>query len=222
MSVRFDAQDDVYSASTGLPAGTTWTVSFWAMLVVDRNADSNLFTLNGGSDGAFIGTEVDGTNLTLTSFVNSVGGTALTVNTWYRIAATLSGTAANFYVGVAGGALTTTSGTLSSATPVGLSIGSAGAVDPTQWWNGRIASFKLWDAVLTSTEIAVEFTQNEPVRRSNLLRYHPFHGADTADYSGNGNTLTAGATAASTEDGPPICPSGRVSRPFARPRAANF
>lgn len=98
--------------------------------------------------------------------------------------------------------LTSDSDTLGTVTGLTqLRIGES--VFGAEWWRGRVANFKVWNAALTQAEIENELAQYVPHRTANLLRWHPFLIAETTDYSGADRTLTGG-TGATTEDGPPI------------------
>lgn len=219
MAVRFSADGQGYSTSGGIP-GTTYTVTTWVYLVVDRDDISSFWVHDqNGVDGHQIGTDIDGVTLQFASAGPTINGSALTVATWTRVAFVANSTTGTLYQGAAGSALTSTSGTIPAPTLNILTIGMF--TGGTQWLNGRLANFKVHNAVLTQAEIEAELWSWAPVRTANLLRVHPFHGASTADNSGNGNTLTGG-TGATTEPGPPIPPARGVSGPTARPRAANF
>lgn len=207
MSVRFDALTDAYTATTGLPPGNTFTVTFWLYISVDRDTYTGTFRLQAPGAEVLIDTDTDGTTLKVWDAANYAGGFGpfgISVATWHKIGLTVNGASAVFYAAPAGSALTTAS--VSNFTPpnppTNLSVGS----DTGEYLNGRIAAFKMWSAALTATEVAAELAHFDPVRTANLLRCHPFHVAETTDYSGNGNTLTAGSTAATTEADPPIGP----------------
>lgn len=203
MSVRFDAIGDRYTATTGLPTGNAYTVTCWAYIVTDRNSYSGIFSLS----DLLCTTDVDGTSLKLWDTTNYSGGqwtsTALTAATWYRIGVVVNAGAASLYSGIATGSLsvTTVANFTTPNPPTELVIGSD-IFD--EWWNGRVGSFKLWNAALTATEVAAELAQFNPVRTTSLLRVHNFKTAGTGDDSGNGRTLTAGTTATTTEADPPI------------------
>lgn len=205
MAARFDAATDAYRATTGLPTGGTYTVTCWANLLVDRDDYSGVWGLDDGvASGLWLQTDSDGTTLGVfdTPAATHLGATAVTVGTWYRVAVVVNGTSVTTHIGAAGAALTTSTATLAPlSSPSRLAIGDEGF---SGWLNGRVAAFKLWGAALSADEAALELEQYTPRRAANLLRWHPFVAAETVDYSGNGNALTAGGTGTTTEDGPPI------------------
>jgi hypothetical protein len=208
MSVRFDGTANTpYTATTGLPSTSVVTVTFWARIVVDRNAFSGLCAVAASVGGASVfmtQTDSDGTTLRMWDTAASLGSQAMTVGTWYQLAYVVSGANASFYSGPAStlNVSSTASFAPTGSTPGYLSIGRDQFSG--DYLNGGIAAFKMWNAGLNATEVAAELAQFAPVRSANLLRYHPFHVAETTDYSGNSNTLTAGTTAATTESDPPI------------------
>lgn len=207
MAVRFDASTDAYRATTGLPTGTAYSVTCWVNLTTDRNAFTGVWGLDDGGTtrGVYLQTLADGTTLVAGDFAGStVGSVALTVDTWYQVGVTVSGTSVALYTAAAGAALAAATGTLAltpNTAPTRLAVGDEGFGG---FLNGRIAGLKVWGAQLSQAEVDNELSQYTPSRLTNLLRWHPFLTAETTDYSGNGTALTAGATGTATEDGPPI------------------
>ena len=133
-------------------------------------------------------------------------------------AAVMNGTSWTLYTGTDPGALTASSATRTAlSTPTSLRIGNERT--DTEFWNGRVANFKRYTAALSQTEIQYELLQYQPTRTANLLDYFHFVNAETVDYSGNANTLTAGSTATATEAGPPIRWDGRLVRQTRQPTA---
>lgn len=205
MAVRFDAATDGYSSTVGLPTGTAWTFLAWAYLSADRNDYSPIVEIHSapGGNAVWLETGADGTTLSIFTNAGSVGSFAMNVGTWYRVAMVVNGTTATLHAGAAGAALTSASGSPgalpSSFARIYLGIEEYGA-----WLNGRLAAPKLFTSALTVGECENELAQYEPQRTVDLRRWHPFVVAETVDYSGNGFNLTAGSTATTTEDGPPI------------------
>lgn len=206
MAVRFSADGQDYtSASIGL-TGQPFTVTCWVQLRADRNDFSTIFSVDdgGATEMVYVQTNADGVTLFLggDGGASTVGSVALTVDVWYRVAVTYSGTTGTLYTGAAGAALASASGTLGTNTGLStLRIGESGFAD--EWLNGCVANLKMWSAALSAGEIETELGQYVPARLANLLRWHPFVAAETTDRSGNGLTLSGG-TGTSTEGGPPI------------------
>lgn len=212
MAVRFDAATDRY-VGAGL-SGSVATVICWLYISVDRNASSTAWSMAGASaEQAVLQTRVDGVTIGLwdAAFGAEIVGPAMSVDTWYAVAAVMNGTAWSLYTGTDPGSLTLASATRTAlSSPTSLRIGNERT--DTEFWNGRVANFKRYTAALSESEIRTELLQYQPIRTANIVDYFHFVNAGTVDYSGNGNTLTAGSTATATEAGPPIRWDGRLVR----------
>lgn len=204
MAVRFDTSGEKYTRSLTIPSA--WTVCFWFLMSVDRGGNQGPFALGGtAADGATVFLD-GGTTLKCFDLGSNGGGfgsLSVTVGTWYRTALTVSGTNCSWYYGIAGSALTVSSvANIQNASGTQtMHIG-----DPSfsgDWWNGRVAAVKFWDAQLSQADLEAELGQYVPRRTSNLLQWHPLLSAGTVDYSGIGNALSGGS-GATTEDGPPV------------------
>jgi hypothetical protein len=205
MAVRFDAEGEAYVGTTGLP-GHTWTVTFWAMISVDRDYYSSFISIDSSSAYTEFATDLDGvTPKVYNSIMGSVQATsAMTPGTWYAMAfvlndATSTGT---LYWGTDPNALSSVTSSAGGFTPTDFRIGhyrSSG-----EWLNGRMAAVKLWNSVLSAPQIAIELQSYDPIVTANLLRVHKLRVPETTDYSGNGYTLTAQGAGATTEADPPI------------------
>jgi Concanavalin A-like lectin/glucanases superfamily len=131
----------------------------------------------------------------------SVDGSTLTTGTWYHMALTSTTAGTNstkaYLNGVLDAQLTPSAGQANSE------LQFPGNV--TASTNSRIASVKIWDSVLTATEIQQEMRQYLPVRTANLHGFWPLlsTGDDEIDFSGAAKTMTVNGTP-TTVDGPPI------------------
>lgn len=224
MAVRFDASTDKFSATTGLPTSSTYTITCWIYFSVDRNMYSAAWDLPGSTANdaptwQYVGANITGTNVFFAhSDETELSPLTGAISTWYYTAVSRSGNNISFYraaEGVALGAAATV--TVPAITPAKLWVGGTSYTD--EWLNGRIASFKMWNAALDATEIAAERTQNMPVRTTSLLRYHSFTTAPgTTNEMGTAGNLTAGSTATTTEAGPTTLPltltPKRLFQPF--------
>lgn len=214
MAVRFDADGEDYTRTTGLPSATTFTWTFWFAIDTDRNTFSTPVSVDAGTGSyVYLQTDNDGTTLKLWDS-NGVQITIqnLTVGTWYFIAVSRNGTGANtsiYHAAATEAALTAQTGETVdvSFTATNLRIGASPFSN--EWLNGRIAALKIWSgAALTQAEIENERFQYLPHRTANLHAFYPFlEGGAVAgaqqDFSGAGNTLTGGTNSA-TADGPPV------------------
>jgi len=202
MAVRWSASGQSYAGTTGLPASTTWSMTCWAKITTDRNQFSCIAGVYDGTGGVELATDTDGTTLRLFNLGTTLGSVALTVGAWYKIGVVISGTSGTLYVGPDGGALTPTSGTISAPpAPNNFTVGTSDAAG--DFFNGSVTNVKMWQAALSSGEVATELAQYDVARTANNLRAHRFIVEEPGDYSGNGRTLTGG-TGATHEAGPSI------------------
>lgn len=217
MAVRFAGTTDQLTYTGALPTTTAGiTVVFWAYLSVDRNDFSCMTRLNdSGTSVVYLATDSNGTDVVWLSGAGSITpGFGLTAGAWHRVAATHDAGSGALYLAAATGATTTGTGTITTGSPGGLGIGGRGPTDDGEPFNGRVAAYKLYSGVLTQAEIEAEWQQYTPRLVAGLHAWYPLLDATSAslvDQSGNGHTLTAGAAAATAEDGPPI--------PWAPPQA---
>lgn len=223
-ATRFDASTDALTGTgtTGLPT-TTYTVTVWLYIsattgsygspvsIWDSTAASVYSTLDLVTESS------DGTTLTTRSGngATHLGAFTQSTATWYFAAITASGTSVTLWHGDESlGALSSTSGTLTLATtPDTIAVGTNIYGN---YFNGRVAAVKIWNAVLSQTELNAEAAQYAPARTTNLLRYYPLNASPaTADQSGNGYNLTAGSTGTVFETGPSIPDVAGVAERFA-------
>lgn len=208
MAVRFAGPTDQLTYSGSLP-GTAGgiTVVFWVYLSVDRDANSCVTRLSAsGTSIVYLTTGSDGTVMVWFSLAGSIiTAFNLAPGAWHRIAATHAAGTGTLYTATATGATNVDTGTITTGSPGDLGIGGRGPGDTSEPFNGRVGAYKLYAGVLTQAEIEAEWQQMVPRRTAGLHAWYPLlDSSDRTDYSGNGRTLTAGATAATTEDGPPI------------------
>ncbi|MFD5697447.1 LamG-like jellyroll fold domain-containing protein [Streptomyces lasiicapitis] len=218
MSQRSDQASDrvSYTASAPPAPATAFTVTLWARLRVDRDDFSTMMRLHssaGGSTTVNITTGSSGTTPVVVSPGNTggiVGTDALAVDTWRMVAVTVAGTGASdgkIYTRTIGGSTNVVTGEVSGgATPDGLTLFGRSAGDSGEWFNGGLAYVRVWSAVLSQAEIEAEWASATIVRTSGVWANWPMV-ADINDVSGNGRNLTAGTTALSTEDDPPLSSS---------------
>lgn len=224
MSVRFSGSTaNRYSSATNLPGGT-FTFTCWAMLVTDRNTNAAVFKIT-GTNNVWLETDSDGTTMKVWDSNGStvrMAGPNMTIGAWYKLALVSSGAnAASLYYADAVSSLTQVDA-VAWTVPSGITEVSFGASNAgNEPLDGRIAAVKMWTTALTLSEVDAELNQFPPAIAANLQRYHPFRIPETADYSGNGFTLTAG-TGTTTEADPPIPTPQALFRRAARGRAANF
>lgn len=210
MALRFDAATDkLIRTAVSFPTSGAYTILGWCYLVTDQNTYSGIFSIEDAAHTtatATLDTLVNGTTMiafdsTGSNEATGPNGAAMAVTTWYRVAITVGAGTTTIYSGTALGALTATGAARTqSGTPDRIAIGGTLFGD---FWNGRLAAVKVFNATLTAAEVEQELAQYRPVRTANLIASYPLD-RDILDYSGNGLDLTAGSTATAYEDGPPI------------------
>jgi hypothetical protein len=215
MAVRFSSDASSYSRTVSLGATTQWSVSCWVKISTDRNTFSCAWSLDSGaaSDAYVLLTGSDGTTIGVYDESAPRATRALTVGTWYYIGISVNG---------ANGTMVSRSASDTSFTVSTWSTGSAStsistlrvgrSPNTSEFLNGCVAAFKWWHgATLTQAELETEAWRYLPRRTANIKAWFPFLTAETADYSGQGSTLSGG-TGATTEDGPPITWRGGLGK----------
>lgn len=206
-AVRFDSHADRLRRSTNVPSPANVTVTMWARLRVDRNADSTLFSIENTDSSSQLAlvTNNTGTMMRVQSGFQDVNLVEMTPDTWYFIAMTSDGVNPKGYYKLegSGGLTSVTLGSFFALTQTKFIVGSA-EVFGSKFWNGRIAGLKIWDAVLSEAELAEEATSLSAGRTADLNSSFLFDTADTklTDGSGNGRDLTAASTGPWETEGP--------------------
>jgi hypothetical protein len=211
MSTRFDAAGDRISfAGTMFAVGSGFTMTAWAYVSVDTDANATFARLHASSGGSTIATWATGSDgLSGPNYFTGGGSitnaTNMAVGEWRKIAISCSGTTGKSYVNTIGGTTEVDSGTVGVGTPDGITLGGRAPADASEPFNGRLAYVRVWTAELTQVEIEAEWASATPVVTSGLWADWPLTDAtDLTDHSGNGRNLSAGSTAVSTEADPPL------------------
>lgn len=208
MAVQFDAASDrVSRASAPDPvAGITFTC--WFRIDTDRDDFSTLMRLHAGGGGSTtltIGTGAGGVVMQVFSAGGSVASAPAVVGDWYRVAYTITGTSVVLYLADEDGATSVFSGTVTpGATPDGLTIAGRSVGDADEPFTGTLAYPRLWTGTVSNqTEVEAEWASAIPVRTSGLWADWPVD-EDLLDASGNARHLSAGTTAVTFVEGPPL------------------
>lgn len=215
MSVRFDAATDRISITATLPNPADGiTLSGWAYTVVNTGTNATLVRLwtdAGATTTVTFATDADGLSGPgyFTGGGSVVAATDMAVGAWRRVAFTRTGTTAHVYVATVGGVTEDASGTVGgAANPAGLTLGGRSPGDASEFFNGRLAYVRVWSTQLSQAQVEAEWASASPVVTSGLWADWPLTVAsDLTDHSGNGRNLTAGSTAVTTEDDPPLAAS---------------
>lgn len=212
MAVRFSADGQDYTRTLSLGSQSVYTIACWVKISTDRNTWSCAWNLDNGSaaDSIYMETLSDGT--TMVVYRNDTGpptGIAMTVGTWYYTCAVVNSTSLTVYYRAASAAtLSNVTDSFSSSGNTLTTLRLGESVYGAEWLNGCVQGFRLWTGIaMTADEALRESHSQRPVHWGGLAAWYPLHTAETADYSGNGRTLSGGS-GATREDGPPI-PWGR-------------
>lgn len=221
-AVRFDSTADIMAMPTAaVPSGSGgWTVATWLRLVVDRNADTMVWSFDAIFSSAWHTLEFDstGTNLRFwdTGVTIATIGT-LSVGVWHFVAVRKSaGGSIKTYIGDESfAALSTNTGTVTNMTYAGDGY-VAGSGFSGDNFDGRLWGMRVWDAELSDAEIDAEFAAatGDAARTSNLRAQWKLDNATTpgTDSSGFSRDLTnlGGSGSWALEAGPTF-PSGTIT-----------
>lgn len=209
-ATRFDAASDraTYAGGSGAPPTPSagWAASWWAYISTDQNTFSTMLRLFAG--GTVLNLAMGSSGTAPGAFTG--GGTVevdtqCSVGSWYYLGYTVSGSTVTVYVFDDTGALfDSATGTIGGGTPTGLTVGGRDASDPDEWFNGRLHSMRIWSTTRTQAEFAAEQFSADPVITANLWEHYRLAGAGDLTGVVGGHNLTAGSTATTTEDGPPL------------------
>lgn len=214
-AIRFPATGNRLRPSILLASATNFSACGWLRIDVDRNYYQGFFAVERppGHTTQYteLITDIDGTTLTVFDHVtgNVLTLGALTVGAWYWAGMSVSaGGALTAYLKPEGGSITKFTGTCAplSSPPEQITIGSTN-YDSTEWLNGRMACWRMWNRVLTDAQFSRESRSVRPFDLTDIAGAWDL--ADltdlTTDVSGQGNTLTlSGFESHSVVDGPTI------------------
>jgi hypothetical protein len=229
MSVRFNAETDRLTRTTGLPSVTSVTGRCFGRLNADRN-DFNTFIQmvhTGNTDYQLLQTDASGTDLYLYDSQPGTGGVSLTQlgpvvltpGNWYYMAYSNNGTTDKLYVRnvTTNGAMQTFSGAAQGArTMEYLGVGGHDLAI-FEFLDGNVCGVAYWNVALTDAEVLLDSYCITPRRTANLNCFYPmFNIADKlVDYSGNGNHLTEPSSGPwATESNPPVPFRGSKTQPL--------
>lgn len=206
MAVVCDADGERLNRSASLPPVNAFTICGWARLASAFSTDQVVALLS-KSDGAEnhgighlsgIGWCVFNSTDPPTTFSTTPGA-----GEWFFWALMADGsTITGHYARVTDAAIETITETFRTFTPFDLSVGSDFAGGGTTDFKGRIAAVKVWDAALSTAEVAQERWTIVPKRMANINLWSPLF-LTGKDLSGNGRDWTENG-ALTWEDGPPI------------------
>lgn len=206
MGYNWNGSTDALSRTSNLPSITGFTMMCWARWTSYTGWHLVLVYGHATTSGNYYAMGTSATtgpnNLIVTSPAGlTTSGATPTTGTWYHICQTVSGTGAGNHLGYRDGSLVATNAGSTSPTAGKIWVGNN---QDTDYHNGDVCAVKIYDAVLTATEIQQEMRQIAPVRTANLNTWLPLvDGSATVDYSGNGYNMTSGGTVTFTSN-PPV------------------
>jgi hypothetical protein len=173
---RIDGEQDALQLATR-PNVSNITFAGWARIAVDRNTYSSVFSIETGpghsTEWNEVITDTDGTTLKVFDHITGDCGTVgvMTVGVWYRVAISItsSGTYSAYFGPEGSSALTKTTGSLTNISANDYTGLGGTQFTSTEWFNGRLAGARVWNAVLSDAEIEREFKSYTPVRTANIL-----------------------------------------------------
>jgi len=218
MALRFDSATDALESSSPPPTTSSYSWTAWIYLSVDRNAFSNVLTIENAGATEFneMITDADGTTLAV---YDHAAGRRLTVgslstSTWYYVGLTVTGTTlAVYFADISSNTITKTTGTIANiTTPLKVIIGSTSG---SEFWNGRISAVKMWDTTLSDAQIESERWFQQAKHVTGLRAEWAIMNDSTklVDWSGQGRSLTGpfgGGWA--DEDSAPLLWTGSVRK----------
>lgn len=210
MSIRFTADADrLQRGDANLPAWNNYTIAGFFQLVADTGGPMCLFSLEENGSSWHVCETPGGGDLALHLYagfgVDLNSGVTLTLGTWYFVSVTHSGTTVRFGICEVGNpsfTFASAGDTTAWAFALLVLMGNSFADPP----NGRSASVRVWDAVLSDEDLLKESGSLAPVRSANLNAYYRWVNRDErlTDYGPNGYHLEeVGGGAWETEENPP-------------------
>lgn len=209
MSVRTNGTDEYYRRTANLPSSTGFTICGWSRLTLHVSDYQYWGMENATSTSSaylLIGFTNTGTFEIASNTGNNSFSSAPSDEVWFFWAITCSGTGAGsfngYWAGFSDTSFKTASTTGASFTPACITLGNDSYTEDV---NACYFGVKIWDAVLTSTELWNEMETIRPQRTANLNIWSPLWDAnDIKDYSGNGRDWTGAGGSLTSEDNPPI------------------
>jgi hypothetical protein len=197
MSFRVNASGEVLYRTSSLPSTTSVTMACWMRRRAVRNAYSywGISNTSSGDYQLFGYTDINELEIAGTAGGTGFGSTP-SVNVWFFGAFTCGGTGASdfkgYYAEVGDTSFNTATATGNSFTPAHMSFGND---QYDEWINGAFCAMKVWDTVLTETELWTERLSFFPRRPANLIFFNPgtHHSDWTMDWTGTAD-MTAGGS----------------------------
>lgn len=165
--LNFDPASSQWADATSLPSSlANWTVEAWHYYAGTNNNGSPCIVTEayaGGPINYTVGNCTDSSpNLQVgywdgSSFHPTPQGTVLTAGQWYQVVGTYDGTANRLYLN---GAFVSSTASTSAAQSGGAGIRLMRRWDADQYWGGRLAIVRIYNAALTTEQISGNYNAN--------------------------------------------------------------
>lgn len=197
MAVRGTGASGAGRLSASISTGTAMTIMGWVMIPSTVAAVQHIFGASDTGPDGYVCTNSGGTQIGWYIDFLFRGGFTITNGVWYHYCHTLNGTSNILY---RNGTQQTTYTVSNPPTLLNIFGNASG-----EHFDGYIENVKLFSRVLTAAEIIAESLSIAPRNRNSLYAWYPLiEGfARTADFSGNGRTLTEAGTL-TYAPGPPV------------------
>lgn len=214
-AIRFPATGNRLRPTTMLANATNLSACGWISLDGDRNYYQGFFAIERppGHTTQYteLITDIDGTTLAVYDHVtgNVLTLGSLTLGAWYWVGISVAAAGVlTAYIKPMGGVISKFSGTCAPLTspPEQITLGSTN-YDSTEWMNGRMARWRMWNRVLTDAQFARESRTVRPFDSTDIAGAWDLSDLATltTDVSGQGNTLNlSGFQSHSVVSGPTI------------------
>lgn len=210
MAVRFTSDTQGYSTVTLPPTtGVPYTITWWGYISVNKGAVAAAMLELSAAGGIYVISQFYN-GLTNEISIQTGGNDdnfIAVLGQWYCFALTQSETGGlgtmNIFWGTDPRLLSSRTRNGNPSATTKLNIGKQENTVNT-FLDGRIASFKQWDRVLSIGEISAELAQYQQVSSIGLIRRHDFLTATIISDGGSGGNLTAGTVSPTVEAGPTL------------------
>lgn len=210
-SLGASSSDLITTRLTAIP--TQHSIAIWAYAAGTGGGNFGKAIISSQTTGPFLGSSDAGTTWQVGATYSGGSGswnfTAKPLNEWHHVAYTLDGsTASNNPVGYMDGTSVAVTGAGSSGTPsFGNALYIGNRSDLARVWDGMIAHFCMWGAVLTAAEIRELANGANPmtVRPEAIVSYIPLDGCNSPEPDLiRGNTSAVSGTRRGTSEAPAL------------------
>lgn len=219
MAVRFDASGEYLSRLTG-PSTASYSKTFWARKRGVSGTHAFIAHLHEGGSDYHALYAAGGTNIIIETLLGSSPTLVpLVTDTWYFFLMTYGGGTLTAKYLVAGDSVFASSQQLTGLTNFAAFDEIDLSVPGPNWFNGEVASVKLWSGVVLSdaNALAERLYRNPQTNLGSVwATYQIKSGALGTDSSGNGRTLTENGTLAFVADPSDILGDSPSSAPMFR------